>query len=184
MNIDIDAYDPLQMQPDYHDVFSVRLIELIEDGVVDFSTDFWYFDTINDDTRKRIYEKITARYLYREIGILPPRRWMDETIRKLREIMPKYNVLYAALDSGVNPLQLSDEYYKARNVFSDYPQTQIGGNQDYATNANDTEHERVVMGNWLDMVDRFRTYDDVDVMIVDELESMFSCLLTLNMNAI
>ncbi|MDE5995190.1 MAG: hypothetical protein K2G60_06725 [Oscillospiraceae bacterium] len=182
--------EPIQPYPipdnnaDFHDVVTVTLGELIEGGMVDWDSPDWTFDSYNEEQRQRLCEKIENRYYFREIGILPPGRWKREFLRKLNEIMPKYKLLYAELEKGVNILQDRDEYGKARNVFSDFPATQLGGeNQDYATNGTDAEFENVRDGNYLDRAEQLnKRYNDVDVMILNEMESMFSSLMTVSMN--
>lgn len=183
----IDDYEMLNI-PDYHATYSIQLCELINDGVVDFSTSDWDFDSYekeeNDtEQRDRFWEKFTARYYYREIGLVPPGIWKHEVLRKLNEIMPKYKPLYKMLDDGVNIMQKMGEYGKSRNVYSDFPQTRLAGsNQDYASNATDREHEEIYLGDWLDTVARIRNYDDIDVMILKEMETMFSAMFTVAVN--
>ena len=97
--------------------------------------------------------------------------------------MPKYKPAYEALDNGQNIFQKYGEYGKSRNVFSDFPQTQLSGlNQDYATNATDKEHENIYLGDWFEQMAKIQNYNDVDVMILNELETMFSVLSTVSMN--
>lgn len=137
-----------------------------------------------------------------------------------------------------NENSTNDEYYKSRNIFSDFPQTSLAGrNQDYASTGNDTEYERinetqgsrninadkdantvtnkdgvitkdthsVTTGNKnadttndekkdyrenrehvadpLNLLDDITKFDNVDAEIIAEIEPLFSCLLTLNINA-
>lgn len=176
--------------PDYHAVYSIQLCELIEDGAIDFDSSDWDFDSyeredVEDDTeqRDRLWEKFSARFYYREIGIMPPGIWKHEVIRKLNEIMPKYKPMYKMLDGDVNIMQKMGEYGKSRNVYSDFPQTRLAGsNQDYASNATDREHEEIYIGDWIDTAAKIRTYSDVDVMILNELESMFCSFFTVAIN--
>ena len=92
--------------------------------------------------------------------------------------MPKYKPLYKMLEDGQNILQHYGEYGKSRNVFSDFPQTLLGDNQDYASNANDRENEEIYLGDWIDQMEKIKTYDDIDVMILKELDTMFSQMYT------
>ena len=44
------------------------------------------------------------------------------------------------------------------------------------------EYENVTQGDWVDKANQIATrYNDVDVMVLNELESLFSCLLTVSM---
>jgi hypothetical protein len=100
----------------------------------------------------------------------------------MNEIMPKYLALYKVLDNDPQLLGANSEYYKSRNIFSDYPQTQLGGNSDFASTGNDTEYERIRQLDILDFADRLRAYRDVDVLIMDEIEDLFSCLISVSIN--
>ena len=186
MATDIPPFDERDdcSRDDWHAVFTVQLGELITDGVIDFSTPEWDFDSFNDEQRNRLYQKIEARFFWREIGVLPVLRWRMELLRKLNEIMPKYKYLYQAIEDGVSPFQIEDEFGKSRQIFSDFPETMLGDNQDYASNGNDREFETIRNGNYLDVAENLdKRYNDVDVMILNQLESCFSCLITVNMNA-
>lgn len=169
-------------RPEYHAVFSIQLCELINDGWIDFSSRDWDFDYYNEEQRNRFWEKFKRRYYWREIGIMPPGQWKWEILRKLDEIMPKYKPLYEALDNGQNILQKYGEYGKSRNIYSEFPQTLLGGNSDYASNGVDKEHEEIYLGDWIEKVGDIVTYNDIDVCILNELESFFSGLFTVNVN--
>ena len=47
--------------------------------------------------------------------------------------MPKYKLLYERVDEGLNPLQESRDREKSRDIFSDFPETMLSGNSDYAS---------------------------------------------------
>lgn len=185
--ISVDNYEILNI-PDYHASYSIQLCELINDGLIDFSLEEWNFDSYekeegDTEQRDRFWEKFTARFYFREIGLFPPGIWKHEVLRKLNEVMPKYKPIYKALDDGVNILQKMGEYGKSRNVYSDFPQTRLAGsNQDYASNATDREHEEIYTGDWIDTLARIRTYNDVDVMLLNEMETMFSAMFTVSVN--
>lgn len=167
---------------EYHATYSIQLCELINYGGIDFDSEEWDFDAYNEEQRNRLWKKFKRRFYYREIGLMPPGEWRWEVLRKLDEIMPKYKPLYEMLENGQNILQHYGEYGKARNVFSDFPQTLLGGNQDYATNATDRENEEIYLGDWIDQMEKIKTYDDIDVMILKELEPMFSQMYTVSIN--
>lgn len=192
----IDKYVP-SYEPDFHAVFSIQLCELIEGGWCDFSLPEWDFDSYkrtiivdgkeiideNDrEQRDRFWMKFEKRYYWREIGITPPGQWKWEVLRKLNEIMPKYKIAYKLLDEGVDILQTYAEYGKSRNIFSEFPQTMLGDNEDYASTGTDKQHENIYLGNWIDTMKKLKSYDDVDVMILKELETMFSVMFTVNVN--
>lgn len=182
----IDFYEEPYL-PDYHAVYSIQLCELINDGWIDFDTSDWDFDCYerfegDREQRDRLWKKFMRRFYFREIGIIPPGIWRWELLRKLDEIMPKYKPLYKALDDGQNILQHYGEYGKSRNIFSEFPQTQLGDNEDYATNGNDREYESIYTGDWIDQLAKIKNYSDIDVMILEELETFFSAMFTVNLN--
>lgn len=169
--------------PDYHAITSVKLCELINDGWFDLSRSDWDFGPkYSESQHTQLCEKITAHYYYREIGLVPPGFWKREFLRKMNEIMPKYIVLYKLADEEVD-LGSESEYYKSRNIFSDFPQTALAGNnQDYASTGNDIEYERIKRLDPIELEARLKNYNDVDLAIINEIEPLFSCLLSLNVN--
>lgn len=180
----VTPYQPGDLTADFHAVNSLTLGELIYDGWIDWNSDEWKWDYYSEEQYTRVCNKIENHYFDREIGILPLRSWQRRYLNLMNEIMPKYKYLYQALDDGVNILQDSDVYHKSRNVYSDFPATQLKGDtQDYASNATDNEYETITLGNYLDTAQKIKTYDDVDLMIIKELEPLFSVFYTVNINA-
>lgn len=169
---------------DFHAVNTIQLCELIDRGFFDLSRDDWDFNPkYSEEQHQLLCSKITEHFYYREISITPPGIWKREFLRTLNEIMPKYMNLYRLLDKYPQLIGSESEYYKARNIFSDFPQTQLSGlNSDYASNGNDTEYERIKQLDILELVKRLQSYKDVDALIIDELEPLFSCLLTIDVN--
>ena len=53
-------------------------------------------------TREELNEAILSHYKYREIGFETPGRFLDELEIALKEIMPKYNLLYFSADQDYN----------------------------------------------------------------------------------
>ena len=168
--------------PIFDSTYTVTLGELIEEGC-GFGDSSWDFDCYDESQRNRFYKKAVARWKYRDIGIIPYKRWKHEFLRKLNEIMPKYKPLYKALEDGMSFFQIQSDYTKGRDIRSDFPQTALGGNYDYASNGLDSERETIVEGNYLDVADKvYKTYNDVDLMVLHEMDSMFSCILTPSIN--
>jgi hypothetical protein len=162
---------------------TITLGELMECGVVDFSAPEWDFDKYDQEQHERLVAKITDRFYFREIGILPVGRWKREFLRNLNEIMPKYKPLYKALADGANILTDEDEWSKSRDIYSEFPATMLGDNQDYASNGRDRQSERQRIGSFAEAAERIASrYNDVDVLILNEIDSMFSSLLTVSMN--
>lgn len=168
---------------EFHDASSVEIGELAELGWFDLTdTATWHWPKFDDEQDERLRTKITNHFWNRGISILPPGLWRRHFVEFMNEIMPKYLMMYGALAEDGNLAGHEGEWYKSRNIFSDFPQTQLGGNSDYASTGNDTEYERIRRADILDTISRLRDYRDVDQLILDELEQMFSCLASVSIN--
>lgn len=159
---------------------SIPLGELRELGGFDWENDSeLYWDSYDDEQYKRLCSKILERYMYREIGIVPVARWRQTYVRKMNEIMPKYKLMYSYAEKGINPMQTSSEYEKSRDIFSDFPATHLSGNSDYTSTGTDREFEKIYEGDVVEkMADFSKNYRDIDVMILDEIDVLFTCVLT------
>lgn len=157
----------------YWSALSITVGELMDAGML--NVDWWLTaDMFSEEQSKRLWKKFVGRYQFREIGILPPKRWMLRTIAKLDEIMPKYKMLYKVIGDGASVMSAGDEYHKSRDVFSTFPQTALGGaDQDYASTGTDREYETLREYGLLDVAERLLDYNDVDVLILDELDVLF-----------
>lgn len=168
---------------EFHSVVTIQFGELIHEKIVDWSDPSWQWDYYNKEQYDRVCKKIEDHYWTREISMLPIGNWKRRFLNLLNENMPKYKKMYAALDAEFNILQNSDEYFKSRDIYSDFPQTQLQGNEDYANTGVDKEYERIYEGSPVDKLsDYIEKYRDVDLMIVNDLEIMFSSLITVNLN--
>lgn len=181
----IDPFVPCEFENEFHAQFSIMFGQLVDEGYVDWSDGTWDFPKYSDEQDARLKQKIIDHFYLRELAIFPPAAWKHEFLRKLREIMPKYIPLYKMLDETPQMFGANSDYYKSRNIYSDFPQTALNGaNGDYASTGNDMEYERIRQMDILDLAERLRTYDDVDVLIIEEIDSMFCSLLTQNINGI
>lgn len=182
---DVDPFVPEQFGDflDFHSTVSIQLCELANAGFFDLTREDWDFNPkYSTEQHEQLCKKITDHFWFREIGIIPPGIWKHEFLRKLNEIMPKYMQWYKNIDDEVQ-IGTEGEYYKSRNIFSDFPQTSLAGNnQDYASTGNDVEYERIKQLDPLELAERLQSYNDVDLAIINELESLFSCLFTVNVN--
>lgn len=153
------------------DSTTVTLGEWYEMGFFRPLEDDWAFDAYSAEQRTRLCDKFLRRYYYREVGITTPARWKAAYLRKLDEIMPKYKILYERVEQGINPMQAGRERSKSRDIFSDFPETMLSGNSDYASSGTDRESDTVREGDVTEHAARFADkWNDVDVMILDELE--------------
>ena len=116
--------------------------------------------------------------------MIPFKEWALALRRKLvYELMPKYRPLYERVAEGLNPLQNENEYYKNRTIDSSYPETLLSENADYITDGRDEEFQRIKENNLVDSMQNYADYfRSVDEMLLDDLESMFICMYTTNVN--
>lgn len=170
--------------PDFHANVTIQLCELIELGFVDEKFSGWEWPKYDDEQDARLRQKLSNHYYYREIALTPPGIWKHEFIRKMCEIMPKYIPLYKLAADTPELYGGNSEWYKSRDVYSDFPQTQLSGsNGDYASSGQDREYQRITQGDIIETAKNLSDYDDIDLMIVKDMDSMFSSLLTVNVNA-
>lgn len=168
---------------EYHDVTTVQLGELMEAGWFDLSDkETWHWPLYTEEQDDILRDKIVNHYWSREIGIVPAGLWKRQFLAKMNEIMPQYILMYAALSEDGNIPGHEGEWYKSRNIFSDFPQTQLGGNSDFASTGNDTEYERIKRADILSTLERLKSYRDVDRQILDDLNELFSCLGSVTVN--
>lgn len=192
MTKSVDSFDDYyedysyDSEDEFHAVFTVQLGELIHDKVIDLMDGSfkvqgngapiqWY----SDEQYERFWKKFEQHYYWREIGELPIKRWKWDLLAKIAELMPKYYMLYKELDKGVDPMQIENEYGKNRNIYSDFPQTMLSGNEDYASTGNDYQYERIKDGNFVDTMNAIQdNYNDPDLTLLLELDTMFYSVLT------
>lgn len=168
--------------PAYYDIATITYAELKDAGFIDWDADEWHVDWYDDVTKKRLVAKIEARYSNRNIGVLPPAQWRREIVRKLNEIAPKYNRMYAAVADGMDITVVADTHSKSRGVYSDFPQTMLDGRtQDYASNSNDVEAETVSRRPAWESYQQIKSLQDLDASVLDEIEVMFSALLAVQL---
>lgn len=165
---------------DRWDSMTITLGEWYEMGFyTPFDDDSWRFDAYSELQYTRLCTKFLNRFYDREVSNTVPNRWKRAYLRKLNEIMPKYKLLYARVEQGVNPLQEGRDREKSRDIFSDFPETMLSGNSDYASSGTDRESDVLREGNAAELLTQFaREWQDVDAMILDELEhTLFTALM-------
>lgn len=174
-------------QNESHAVYTVELCELMQSGAFDWKRPEidWKDAAYNDEQYERFCSYFEARFMFREISILPPLQWFTALKRMLVfELMPKYKPLYAQIDAGISPLG-ENEYYKERKISSAYPETMLSGNSDYISSGDDREFERIKIDSVPDSLDAYKkTFESVDKCIGDELEVLFISMYTSFANAL
>lgn len=184
LNPMIDSLEETTEWHDFHAKTTIQFGELIESGFDWGANDYYKDKSFTETNRNRLNQKIVNRYYFREICAVPPGIFKHFLMRKLNEIMPKYNELYKLINSkDFHVLREETNNSKYRHVFSEYPQTQLKGDSDYATNAQDNASGSTRDGAPIDMmIDYQERYNDVDVMILNELEVCFLSMMTSNIN--
>lgn len=215
---------------EWNAVYTIQLGELVESGVFDWSRPMldWSKAAFDAEQYSRVCDYFEDRFRFREISIEPFEEWANYLRSRLvYELMPKYCIQYAEAKrewdiatggkewgnstdiatSSLSDKGKSDNYYKGRDIGSDYPETLLSGNSDYITTGKDTEDERIIedertkTGNdnrnsayerykdasTLDYVEAVRLYSDlfgtIDKRLLDECESLFIGMYTTNVNA-
>lgn len=144
--------------------FTVELRSLVEEGEDVGLNDYPIFD---EEYRDTLNSKIINHFYFNEIAHETPMIFAQRMRTKMGEIMPYYNKLYLSEQYNYSPFittrmvtssttkgtnvtdnttnsttdNASQNTSKARSVASEFPQTRLGGNEDYATAANDTASE-------------------------------------------
>ena len=172
----------------FNAIYTVTLAELIERKIFDWNSLFlnWKEYAYSEEQYHRFCKYFEMRFYYREISIIPFKEWALRLKAKLcYELMPKYKPLYERFGKGINPLQDSDNYSKERIITSDYPQTLLSENSDYASTGKDSETENLQEGNLSNEVSKYvEKMESIDQLIGNELESMFISLYTVSMNVL
>lgn len=172
---------------DFHAEFTIPLGELITEGLITWGYNGWTFEAYTPEIFTRLTTKFNERFFYREICYVPLLRWKTELLSFLRRIMPKYNLMYKALEEkeDINIFQDSDSYYKSRDITSEYPQSMLQGNEDYATRGLDHEDERLNYGDPVAKLAAFEeSYTDIDELILNRCEKFFISLMSANIDGI
>ena len=169
-------------------VYTITIGELIDCGLFDWKRPEldWSSAAFDEDQYDRVCSYFVERFYFREISLEPFWEWAKILKRKLVfELMPKYTPLYELVaDDGVQPLSIENEYYKNRTIQSSYPETLLSKNSDYITDGRDEEYQHIKEGPFVDAYVNFaEKYKAVDELLLDDLETMFVCMYTANMNA-
>lgn len=187
VDINIEEWDDYTGHDKWNAVYTIQLGELIESGVFDWSMDMldWKSVAYDEAQYERVCKYFIERFYFREISIEPFKEWALTLHRKLvYELMPKYKPLYERELEGVNPLAGSNEYYKNRTIQSSYPETLLSENADYITDGRDEEYQRIKEADYAEAVSNYAAkLKSIDNLLLDELESMFICMYTVNVNS-
>ena len=153
--------------------YTITLGELVASGLINFSDKIWDFQSYNQEQRDRIYSKIKDRYFLAEISNTPIGAWAHVLRAELNKRAPKANMMYRILEASQNFTKGGEEHKLNRLVFSDFPQNQLSGNQDYATNANDFEEQIDRASTPIEMMQAMEGYFDPDEYLVYGVRACF-----------
>lgn len=185
MGAQLPTFEFPNIEPEWHDTTTVSLGELIEGGWLDWSSDQfdWSKQAYNAEQYARVCDAFEKRFYYREISILPPKRWAMKLMYAIRiEIAPVCNQLYDAVENA-QLFASKDDYGKERIIESDYPETLLSENSDYLSSGRDREYEYVSMGDTLDkLITAVDSLQSVDAIFLDRCERFFSSLITTTIN--
>lgn len=174
-------------RPEFHDVNSITLAELIDGGVFDWSYPVidWKKQSFDDEQYERVCTQFVERFYWREISIVPPLQWLQRLGHKMKnELMPKYRPLYDKVTNGIDWFADKDEFGKLRHIESGFPETMLSGSEAYASSGRDEEFETITDGSTIDKYNQFvEEFKSIDQALLDELECLFSGLWSSNVNA-
>lgn len=183
----VEIWDSFTGNEQFNAVYTIQLGELIECGLFDWEKPIldWSEYAYSEEQYTRVCKYFKDRFYYREISIEPFAEWAKYLKTKICfELCPKYNALYEHAKNGINPLSDSNEYYKDRTIESAYPETLLSENADYITNGKDQEYQRIKDGNFTELSTKYYAeYRAIDAAMLDELETLFISMYTLNVNA-
>lgn len=185
-NDNIIPYDPSNPYSHglYFSTMTITYGELAEEGYIDWSRPEFSWDWYDEEQRDRLEKMISDRFWMREIAIVPPEAWRKRFIETLNEAMRTARLMYRALDEQSNPMIESDEYHKSRTIGSEFPATLLNGSGgDYASDGRDSEYETIRQGKLTDIMYDLQEFRHPDLYVLDKLESCFSNLVSLNINA-
>lgn len=168
----------------YFNPHTITYGELADGGYIDWSREEFSWAWYSEEQRDRLQKMIARRFWLREISIVPPEAWRLRFIETLDEAMRVATHMYAVLDEGQNALVEGDEFHKSRSVDSDFPATLLNGSGgDYASNGRDLEYETIRQRSMTEAMAELQSYQDPDLYILDKLESCFSSIVSVNVNA-
>lgn len=123
------------------------VVNLYGEGFEEALSDYPIWD---EGKRAWLNDRIFNKFAYREIGDDTPAKFLFFLRRRMHDMMPTVNPMFAALED-VNILEGYETYddttasskssAEQANLYSATPQTQLSGAKNYATNLTETEGE-------------------------------------------
>lgn len=164
---------------DWHSKNTITFGSLLDDDY-DWGKYEWTSYTMSaealDALRYRINGKIEERYRYRELGVLPVRRFKDNLVRTINDAMAAHGPIYQEIFKGLDITNNGSELVKKRDVHSNFPQSQLSPTtQDYASSAIEGGRETINSGNQIKAIEAFnRAFNEPDAAVLDWINICFS----------
>lgn len=171
---------------DWHSKNTIIWGALLEDPFYDWGRDEWTCYLLTDEElaviRPRLNKKIEDRYRYRELGVLPPRRFMDNLVRNINDAMATHGLVYKELIKGLDITNNGSELVKQRDVNSNFPQSQLSPTaQDYASSSVERGKETTNSGNQIKAIETFgKVFNEPDAAVLDWISVCFSNYISSN----
>lgn len=146
----------------------------------------WSEYAFSPEQYSRVCSMFEQKYYWEEIS--EPgnyQKWLRLLAYTIKfELCPKYNKLYELESKRELPLMATEtKFGKSRDVESEFPETLLSGNSDYASRAKDREYEDQNYGDTLEKLDAIaQRYRSIDQMFIDELAPFFTMIYTTNLN--
>ena len=151
------------------------------EGVAD-----WSEYAFSPEQYARVCTMFEQKYYWEEISEPANyQKWLRLLAYTIKfELCPKYNKLYELERNKELPLLATlSKYGKSRDIDSEFPETLLSGNSDYASFGKDREYEDVQLGDTLEKLEEIAaTYRSIDQMFVDELQPFFAMVYSTNLN--
>lgn len=166
-------------ETDWHSKNTIIFGSLLDDDY-DWGKNDWKCYTLSDAAlaivRPRINQKIEDRYRYRELGVLPIRRFKDNLVRNINDAMAAQGYLYEEIYKGLDITNNGSSLVKERDIHSNFPQSQLAPTtQDYATSSVEKGQETINSGNQIKAIEAFyKAFNEPDAAVLDYINVCFS----------
>lgn len=163
---------------DFHSANGMMFGSLISSGF-DWGRDEWDSYTIKDEfigpIRERVNEKIERRYFFRDIGVTPAAKFRMMLVSRINDAMAELGPVYNVIASGIDISVASEDKFKERNTFSEYPQAVVDPTDNiYLTSANEKANQRTQYLGTLQVFRNAREFIEPDAKLLEAINRCFS----------
>lgn len=163
---------------DWHSKHTILFGSLIDDGW-DWGRNDWTSYSMKAENleliRDRINEKIEDRYMFRELGVLPPARFKKHLKSQMNKIMDQQGPIYDRIIEGLDLFSITEEEVE-RTVLSEYPQAQLRTqDNDYASSAIENAKNIEKRQYQLDAIEKYnKSFIEPDEAVLENIGICFS----------